>query len=94
MTTVRHACRAIRKRASSSSTSRSKDGSNITRRFDGLPGLTDPTSKFRDATGDNPAFADIPSLVRSMSSAADLNRLLALLNQDRRLKPTLTKDLS
>ncbi|CAN7650887.1 MmgE/PrpD family protein [Pararhizobium sp. LjRoot238] len=59
-----------------------KDGNTITRRFDGLPGLTDPTAKFRDATADNPAFADIPSLVRSMSSAADLNRLLALLNQD------------
>jgi 2-methylcitrate dehydratase PrpD len=59
-----------------------KDGSNITRRFDGLPGVADPTEKFRDATGGNAAFADIPSLVRSMSSPADLNRLLALLNQD------------
>ncbi|MBY5460628.1 MmgE/PrpD family protein [Rhizobium leguminosarum] len=59
-----------------------RDGSPVTRRFDGLPGLTDPTEKFRDATAGNPAFADIPSLVRSMSSAADLHRLLALLGQD------------
>jgi 2-methylcitrate dehydratase PrpD len=59
-----------------------RDGSTINRRFDGLPGVTDPTQKFRDATVGNPAFADIPSLVRSMNGAADLNRLLALLNQD------------
>ncbi|RWX81141.1 MmgE/PrpD family protein [Neorhizobium lilium] len=59
-----------------------RDGSTITRRFDGLPGVTDPTQKFRDATADNPAFAEIPSFVRSMSNAADLNQLLALLNQD------------
>ncbi|EGE55247.1 UNVERIFIED_ORG: 2-methylcitrate dehydratase PrpD [Rhizobium esperanzae] len=58
------------------------DGSTIQRRFDGLPGLTDPTEKFRDATGHHPAFADIPSLVRTMHSAADLRKLLALLNQD------------
>ncbi|MBD8553924.1 MmgE/PrpD family protein [Rhizobium sp. CFBP 8762] len=59
-----------------------KDGSTITRRFDGLPGVTDPTDKFRDATVGNPAFADIPDLVRSMRSNADLTRLLALLNQN------------
>ncbi len=59
-----------------------KDGGTITRRFDGLPGVTDPTDKFRNATAGSPAFADIPSLVRSMSNAADLDRLLALLNQD------------
>ncbi|MBY5412690.1 MmgE/PrpD family protein [Rhizobium leguminosarum] len=59
-----------------------RDGSPLTRRFDGLPGATDPTTKFRDATAGRPAFAEIPSLVRTMSSAADLNRLLALLNQD------------
>lgn len=58
------------------------DGSAITRRFDGLPGVTDPTDKFRDATVGNPAFSAIPSLVRSMSSAADLRQLLALLNQN------------
>lgn len=59
-----------------------RDGSTITRRFDGLPGVTDPTEKFREATNGNPVFADIPPLVRNMNSAADLNRLLALLNQD------------
>ena len=58
-----------------------RDGGTITRRFDGLPGVTDPTDKFRTATGDHPAFADIPALVSSMSSAADLDRLLSLLNQ-------------
>ncbi|OWV97286.1 protein involved in propionate catabolism [Rhizobium sp. R72] len=59
-----------------------RDGSTLTRRFDGLPGVIDPTTKFRDATAGHPAFADIPSLVRTMSSRADLRRLLALLNQD------------
>ena len=58
-----------------------RDGGTITRRFDGLPGVTDPTDKFRTATADHPAFADIPALVSSMSSAADLDRLLSLLNQ-------------
>ncbi|RUM05642.1 MmgE/PrpD family protein [Rhizobium chutanense] len=58
------------------------DGSTIQRRYDGLPGITDPTEKFRDATACHPAYADIPSLVRTMSSTADLRRLLALLNQD------------
>jgi 2-methylcitrate dehydratase PrpD len=59
-----------------------KDGNTITRRFDGLPGVTDPAQKFRDATAESAALAEIPSLVRSMHSAADLNHLLALLNQD------------
>lgn len=59
-----------------------KDGSTINRRFDGLPGVTDPTDKFRDATTANPVFADIPDLVRSMKTAADLSRLLSLLNQN------------
>jgi 2-methylcitrate dehydratase PrpD len=59
-----------------------EDGSAIRRRFDGLPGVTDPSEKFRDATVDNPAFADIPDLVRSMNSEADLTRLLSLLNQN------------
>jgi 2-methylcitrate dehydratase PrpD len=59
-----------------------KDGSTINRRFDGLPGVTDPTQKFQDATVGNPAFADIPVLVRSMRSEADFARLLALLNQN------------
>ena len=59
-----------------------KDGSIIQRRFDGLPGVTDPTQKFQDATAGNPAFAEIPDLVRSMRSEADFARLLALLNQN------------
>ncbi|MGI2033471.1 MmgE/PrpD family protein [Rhizobium panacihumi] len=59
-----------------------KDGSKINRRFDGLPGVTDPTDKFIDATAANPAFADIPDLVRSMKTEADLSRLLSLLNQN------------
>lgn len=59
-----------------------KDGSTISRRFDGLPGVTDPIEKFRDATAANPAFATIPALVRSMTSDADLGQLIALLNQN------------
>jgi 2-methylcitrate dehydratase PrpD len=59
-----------------------KDGTTISRRFDGLPGVTDPTDKFNDATGANPLFAEIPALVRSMKSHSDLVRLIALLNQD------------
>jgi 2-methylcitrate dehydratase PrpD len=59
-----------------------RDGGTISRRYDGLPGVTDPTDKFHVATGGNPAFADIPALVCSMSSATDLGRLLTLLNQD------------
>ncbi|MDP9835535.1 2-methylcitrate dehydratase PrpD [Neorhizobium huautlense] len=59
-----------------------KDGNAINRRFDGLPGVTDPTDKFRDATAANAAFAEIPKLVRSMKTEADLSRLLSLLNQN------------
>lgn len=58
-----------------------KDGTTITRRFDGLPGVTDPTDKFINATGNNPAFADIPALVRRMESEADIERLIGLLGQ-------------
>lgn len=59
-----------------------RDGSTIQRRYDGLPGLTDPTEKFYGATAPDSAFGDIPSLVLKMSSATDLRRLLTLLNQD------------
>ncbi len=59
-----------------------KDGGTINRRFDGLPGVTDPTEKFRDATAANAAFADIPALIRSMKTEADLSRLVSLLNQN------------
>ncbi|NTJ44705.1 MmgE/PrpD family protein [Agrobacterium larrymoorei] len=59
-----------------------KDGTKITRRFDGLPGVSDPTPKFQGATAGNPAFEDVPDLVRSMTNEADLARLLSLLNQN------------
>ncbi len=59
-----------------------KDGSTINRRFDGLPGVTDPREKFQDATAGNPAFADIPDLISSMRSEAEFARLLELLNQN------------
>lgn len=58
-----------------------KDGQTKTRRFDGLPGVTDPSDKFRTATKDSTSFRDIPELVRSMNSEADLALLLSLLNQ-------------
>ncbi|MBZ9605481.1 MmgE/PrpD family protein [Phyllobacterium chamaecytisi] len=59
-----------------------RDGTTITRRFQGLPGLLDPTEKFGDATARRPTFAELPPLVRAMTSRADLGRLLDLLNQD------------
>jgi hypothetical protein len=59
-----------------------RDGTTLSRRFDGLPGVTDPTTKFRDATADNAAFSEIPTLVRSMTRSEDLQRLLELLGQD------------
>ncbi|MGA1805269.1 MmgE/PrpD family protein [Rhizobium sp. HT1-10] len=59
-----------------------RDGSTLSRRFDGLPGVTDATTKFRDATADNAAFSEIPTLVRSMTTSADLQRLLQLLGQN------------
>jgi 2-methylcitrate dehydratase PrpD len=59
-----------------------RDGSALSRRFDGLPGVTDPTQKFRDATADNVAFSEIPTLVRSMTTSKDLQRLLKLLGQN------------
>lgn len=69
-----------------------KEGGTIRRRFQGLPGVTDPEDKFRDATAGQPAFAEIPSLVRSMTSGADLRQLLAMLNQDGLTSPS-TKDM-
>ncbi len=57
-----------------------KDGTKIHRRFDGLPSLTDPNKNSRMRLQGS-AFADIPELVRSMESEADLARLLSLLNQ-------------
>lgn len=57
------------------------DGSRLTRRVEGLPGLTDADEKFRDATGGDPGFAEIPALVRAMRGASDLSRLLELLGR-------------
>lgn len=57
------------------------DGSTISHRVDGLPGISDPTDKFADATGADPKFADIPALVRTMHTSDDLMALSALLNQ-------------
>lgn len=58
-----------------------KDGSTLTQRVDGLPSISDPTDKFKDATKDDPRFAGIPDLVQSMTSADDLQKLISLLNQ-------------
>lgn len=57
------------------------DGTKLSRRIDGLPSISDPTDKFIDATGGNEKFAGIPALVRSMTTAADLEKLEALLVQ-------------
>ncbi|MGU3400691.1 MmgE/PrpD family protein [Brucellaceae bacterium D45D] len=58
-----------------------KDGSTLSQRVDGLPSISDPSDKFKDATGNDPRFADIPALVQSMTTAGDLQKLIALLNQ-------------
>lgn len=55
------------------------DGTFLSRRIDGLPGIDDPTEKFADATGGSKTFAGIPALVRTMTSAADLKMLETLL---------------
>ena len=57
-----------------------KDGSHLTREFKGLPGLSDPTEKFRDATGNHPAVSAVPDLVRTMRGEDDLHRLVQLLS--------------
>ncbi|MDQ0559121.1 2-methylcitrate dehydratase PrpD [Rhizobium mesoamericanum] len=57
------------------------DGERLTRDFKGLPGLNDPTGKFRDATGDHPAVSAVPELVRTMLSEDDLYRFLNVLGQ-------------
>lgn len=58
-----------------------KDGSRLSQRVDGLPSISDPTDKFKDATKDDPRFAGIPDLVQSMTSADDLQKLISWLNQ-------------
>jgi 2-methylcitrate dehydratase PrpD len=60
-----------------------RGGGTVSRRVEGLPGLTEAGPKFRDATGGSDAFAGIPDLVTRMTDAADLARLLALLGQSR-----------
>lgn len=57
------------------------DGTTLSRRIDGLPGISDPTDKFADATKGDPRFSTIPALVRAMKSPDDLQMLSALLNQ-------------
>ncbi|ASV84466.1 mmgE/PrpD family protein [Ochrobactrum quorumnocens] len=58
-----------------------KEGSTLSQRVDGLPSISDPIEKFKDATKDNPRFAGIPDLVQSMTSADDLQKLISWLNQ-------------
>ncbi|MFT4180775.1 MAG: MmgE/PrpD family protein [Rhizobium sp.] len=57
------------------------DGERLTRDFKGLPGLSDPTGKFRDATGNHPAVSAVPELARTMRSEDDLHRLIDVLGQ-------------
>ncbi|MCJ2142813.1 MmgE/PrpD family protein [Methylobacterium sp. E-066] len=59
-------------------------GQTHRQRIDGLPGLTDPDDKFRDATAGSEALRPVPDLVRSMHDVSDLARLLACLAQPRR----------
>lgn len=58
-----------------------KVGSMLSKRVDGLPSISDPIGKFKDATKDDLRFAGIPDLVQSMTSADDLQKLIAWLNQ-------------
>lgn len=60
---------------------RLSNGEVISKRVDGLPSISDPSDKFNDATRGNPAFADIPSVIRSMQTPQDLQKLAVLLNQ-------------
>lgn len=60
-----------------------RDGGRMSRRIEGLPGLTDARDKFRDATGGAETYAGIPDLVARMHDEADLARLLTLLGQSR-----------
>ncbi|ARO34282.1 MmgE/PrpD family 2-methylcitrate dehydratase protein (plasmid) [Rhizobium sp. NXC14] len=57
-----------------------KDASRLTREFKGLPGLSDSTEKFRDATRNHPAVSAVPDLVRTMHGEDDLHRLIQLLS--------------
>jgi len=57
------------------------DGGRLTREFKGLPGVSDPRDKFRDATGNHPAVSAVPELVQTMLSQDDLTRFLQVLGQ-------------
>ena len=59
------------------------DGTAVSRRIEGLPGLTDARDKFHDATGGAESYAGIPDLVARMDDETDLARLLTLLGQSR-----------
>jgi 2-methylcitrate dehydratase PrpD len=56
-------------------------GEHLIREFNGLPGLRDPTDKFRDATGNHPAVSGVPKFVRTMLSEDDLCRFLDVLGR-------------
>lgn len=57
------------------------NGERLTREFKGLPGVTDPTDKFRGATGNHSAVSAVPELARTMRSEDDLYRFLDVLGQ-------------
>ncbi len=57
------------------------DGSKLSQRVDGLPSISDPTDKFKDATKNDQRFAGIPDLVQSMTTVDDLQTLISSLNQ-------------
>lgn len=55
--------------------------SKLSQRVDGLPSISDPTDKFKDATKNDQRFAGIPDLVQSMTTVDDLQTLISSLNQ-------------
>lgn len=57
------------------------NGSKLSQRVDGLPSISDPTDKFKDATKNDQRFAGIPDLVQSMTTVDDLQTLISSLNQ-------------
>lgn len=59
-----------------------RNGDTISHRVDGLPGISDPSEKFDDATRADSKFSKIPALVRMMTSVSDLQTLARLLNQN------------
>ena len=55
------------------------NGDRLIREFKGLPGVSDPTDKFRQATDNHPAVSAVPELARTMLSENDLYRFLDVL---------------